>query len=252
MKQSIRKLHQHAVKHKEKILQCFISFIVLLIAIAYVAKISGPKILRFYIENGFGDCRKIPIFCIAPEIKVSHPAVNKEYLSDLILYKFSPDIEIYLPKEFRVVKESITKVYYKKRRPHGDATVYLLHEEPNFFLNLFPHLKKKGILDDYEFIRRTMFARVEEIKNLTDAFFVIMKGIFIPDLGDQTQAKMAQFSMADKKGFVNYNVIGPQHYFDCNVINNQGDFFKIYIKDKGAILDLGKIFTILSTVRKAE
>jgi hypothetical protein len=75
-----------------------------------------------------------------------------------------------------------------------------------------------------------------------------MKGIFTPDLGNQKDVKMAQFTVLDKRGFINYNLTGPDHYFDCNIFNTNQDFFKIYIKDKGASLDLDKVLTIISTV----
>jgi len=61
-----------------------------------------------------------------------------------------------------------------------------------------------------------------------------MKGIFTPDLGRQENVKMAQFKVASKRGFINYNLGQPDNYFDCNVFNEKGVFFKIYIKDKGA------------------
>jgi len=42
------------------------------------------------------------------------------------------------------------------------------------------------------------------------------------------------------------------NYFDCNIINNAGDFFKIYIKDKGASLDLDKVVAIISTAESKQ
>ena len=222
--------------------------IVLLLCLVFVAKSGGPALLRQYVQSGIGDCQKIPILCMAPTEEINSPKINKEYLKELLPCKF-PKMAINVPRNFSVYQEEIKKVYYKKmKRPHQEAAVYLLCQAPNFFVDLFPQLKKQGVQDDYGFIKRIMCAKLKNIKNLTDAFFVIMKGIFIPDLGDQKDVKMAQFTAADKRGFINYNLSKPDNYFDCNVINKQGDFFKIYIKDRGANLDLGKVLAIISTV----
>ena len=97
-----------------------------------------------------------------------------------------------------------------------------------------------------------MHARISETKNITDSFFVIMKSIFIPDLGEQGKVKMAQFALEDKKGFINYNLGRTESYFDCNVIDKEGNFFKVYIKDKGSTLDLEKLMAIISSVHKGD
>lgn len=223
--------------------------IVFLFALAFVVKFAGQSILRLYIETGIGSCHKIPILCMTPQEEIINPTINKEYSAELLPYKF-PKMEICLPKGFAVVQEGIKKIYYKKRKEqHSGAVIYLLREEPNFFVNLFPRLNRQGIIDDYEFIKRTMYAKLRDVKNLTDAFFVIMKGIFTPDLGDQKNVKMAQFRIADKKGFINYTLSHSENYFDCNIIDNDNNFFKIYIKDSGATLDLNKVLTIISTVK---
>ena len=226
--------------------------VVLILAILFVAKFGGPSILKLYIETGIGSCQKMPIFCMAPEKTIINPEVKREYIAELIPYKF-PKLEICIPEKFLVVQEKIKKVYYKKGKPQPtQSIVYLLYEEPDFFVNLFPQLKKQGIVDNYNFIKRTMSAKLKDIKNLTDAFFVIMKGIFSPDIGDQKNVKMLQFIIADKKGFINYNLTKTNNYFDCNVINRQGDFFKLYIKDTGARLNLDKVLAIISTVNRAK
>jgi hypothetical protein len=137
-------------------------------------------------------------------------------------------------------------------RQHNTPTIYVLYEPPDFFIDLFPQLKKQGISDNYGFIKRIMFAKSKEVKNLTDTFFMIMKGIFTPDLGDQKNVRMVEFKLADKKGFINYNLGKPDNYFDCNVISNAGDFFKIYIKDKGATLDLNQVLAIISMANKTK
>jgi len=224
--------------------------VVFLLALAYAVKFAGPATLRLYIESGIGDCQKIPILCMVPQEEIIRPTIDKEYIAELLPYKF-PKISILIPKGFTVVQETIKKVYYKKhKRKQAGNIIHLLYEEPDFFLKLFPHLKKQGIANDYEFIKHIMQAKIKEIKNLNDAFFVIMKGIFTPDLGEQKQVKMAQFAMPGKKGFINYNLDKSGNYFDCNIINDAGVFFKIYIKDKSARLSLGNVLTIISTVEK--
>jgi hypothetical protein len=160
-------------------------------------------------------------------------------------------MSICTPQDFAVFKEMLEKVYYKKnKRKHGGNVIYLLHEEPDFFIHLFPQLTRRGVASDYEFIKRTMFAKSKDIKNLTDAFFVIMKSVFVPGLGDSKTAKMAQFTLTDKRGFINYNLSKSGNYFDCNMFDSARNFFKIYIKDKDASLDLDKVMTIISTVNK--
>ncbi len=214
----------------------------------FVAKFAGPGILRLYVESGIGNCQKTPIFCMAPTEENNTPEINQEYAKELLPYKFSK-MSIKIPAGFSVYQETVKKVYYKKmKRPHKEAVIYLLYEAPNFFVDLFPNVKKQGIRDNYEFIKRVMYAGLEDIEDMTDVFFMIMKGIFIQDLGDQTNVTMARFNLADKRGFINYNLDESDNYFDCNVINKQGDFFKIYIKDRGANLNLDKVLAIISTV----
>lgn len=239
---------------KGNIIVKWISALILLASsIIFVGKFAGPELLKLYLKSGVGDCENIPILCMAPEENIIQININKEYLNELLPYKFPPDMQVYLPKEFTVVKERITKVYYKrKKRTSSDATFYLLYEPPDFFSNLFPQLKNRGIEDDYGIIGRTMSARLSEVKTLNDAFFIIMKGIFTPDLGDQKKVKMATFVMDDRKGFINYNLSRKENFFDCNIFDKEKHFFKIYIKDRRAALDLEKVFTIISTIKKAE
>ena len=240
--------------HKSnKAIKWVLALILLAFSIAFIAKFAGPELLKLYLKSGVGDCKNIPILCMAPEKNITQINIDKEYLNELLPYKFPPDMQVYLPKEFTVVKERITKVYYKrKKRASSDATFYLLHEPPDFFSNLFPQLKNRGIEDDYDIIYHTMSARLSEVKTVNDAFFLIMKGIFTPDLGDQKKVKMATFVMDDRKGFINYNLSLKENFFDCNIFDKEKNFFKIYIKDRRAVLDLEKVFTIISTVKKAE
>ena len=100
-------------------------------------------------------------------------------------------------------------------------------------------------------MRRLMYANLNKVNNITDAFFVIMKSIFTPDIGQQHACRMIKFELGDKRGFINYTMTKPSNYFDCNVLDHQGNFFKIYIKDSGGHLDLNNVFAIISTLKPA-
>ncbi len=222
----------------------------LLVGLLFVIKYSGPAILRFYIETGVGSCKKIPVLCITPQEEIIDPAINSEYLKRLVPYKLD-EIQIRIPKEFKVIKQKIVKVYYKKRRyDQNSATIYLLYKNPDFFIGLFPQVKKQGIHNDYEFIERVMYASPADIHNVLDAFFVVTKGIFIPDLGEQNNVKMAKFITPAQKGFIGYNIGKKGNYFNCDIITQDG-FYKVYIKDKAKLLDLEKVFSIISSIEKA-
>ncbi|MFH1458128.1 MAG: hypothetical protein ABIG31_03040 [Candidatus Omnitrophota bacterium] len=224
-------------------------FVILILGILFVAKFSGPEFLRMYVETGTGTCQKIPILCMVPSETIINPKINNEFIGSLVPYEF-PKMSISMPKGFAVIQETIKKAYYKrKKRPYAEKVVYMLHQPPGFFVGLYPQLSKAGVTSDYEFIKRTMHANLGKIKNVADAFFVIMKGIFTPGLGDQNNVKMVEFHSRGKKGFINYNL--AHTYFDCNVINEIGGFSKIYIKDKDASLDLNKVLAILDTIKDA-
>lgn len=219
-----------------------------LAGILFVIRFGGPSILKLYIETGIGDCQKIPILCLAPPEEMVKTKVNQEYIRELSAAKF-PKMTISVPKGFSVVQERVKKVYYKrgKRTEPSESIIYIDRQDPDFLINLFPRFKKYGIKDDFELMRRTMSAKIDSIKNLNDAFFVILKSVFTPDLGNQNSAQMLQVAIANKRCFVNYNVAGADNYFDFNVYDDRGYYFKIYIKDKGARLDLDKALTIIST-----
>ena len=225
--------------------------IALSFALAFVIKFAGPSILRQYISYGIGDCKTIPILCMQPEEKIFTPEINNEYLGTLVPQTF-PRMSISVPKGFNLVQELIKKTYYKKRHPNHKAAIYLLPQKPNDFIKLYPDVQKQGVRDNHEFIRRLMNAGLDKIDNLTDAFFVIMKSVFTPDIGNQKIAKMIKFKIGDKEGFINYTMAKPDNYFDCNVLDSKGNFFKVYIKDTGARLDLNNVFTIISTVKPIE
>jgi hypothetical protein len=222
----------------------------LVAALLFIAKFAGPSILKLYIETGIGDCRKIPILCAAPQETINDPEINKEYLAELVPHNFAK-MTLLVPKGFTVVQERVTKVYYKKRKPKDAGSVfYMYHQEAGFFPKLFPQLQKEGVISNYDFMKRAMQARITNIKTLNDAFFVIVKGILTPDLGDQNNLKMAEFKLSepDVKGFINYSLAGDKNYFDLNIIDSSGSFFKIYIKDLEHKLDLDKVLAVISTV----
>lgn len=234
---------------KRKVSKLFLSTIVFILAVLYLVKFGGPAILKTYIQLGIGSCQKIPILCRVPEKELT-PRTDKDYLAQLLPYNF-PGIEIRLPKGFTAIEGEINKVYYKRHhQPRRDAAVYLFSKNPQFFIGLFPQVKIYGINDDYTFLSRAMHAKIDNIKNLTDTFFVIMKSVFTPDLGDQRNVRIAEFKIKDKRGFISYTLGNSENYFDCNILDTQGDFFKVYIKDKGAQLDLDKVFSIISSVNK--
>jgi hypothetical protein len=226
--------------------------VAVLFSLAFIVVVHGPKMLRLYIEGGIGNCQSIPILCMEPGNDLVRAQANKEYIAELLAYTF-PRMSISVPKGFTVVQEVVKKVYYKKlKRSREGARIYLLREEKKFFINLFPQLTRAGVADDYEFIKRMMYANLKGIKGLPDAFFIVIKGIFTPDLGDQKNVLMIRLAVEDKKGFLSYNLGNEINYFDCNIFNDRGDFFKIYIRDQGATLDLEKVFSIISTVKPVD
>ncbi|MDP2927505.1 MAG: hypothetical protein Q8N80_01735 [Candidatus Omnitrophota bacterium] len=222
--------------------------ILLIIALAFIIKFAGPNILRQYISYGIGNCKITPILCMQPEEKIFAPQINNEYLDTLVPHAF-PKMSVCVPKGFALVQELIKKQYYKKRHANNKAVIYLLIQEPGGFIKLYPDVQKQGVRDNYEFIRRLMYAHLDQVNNITDAFFLVMKSVFTPDIGNQNTAKMIRFQIKDKKGFINYTMARPDNYFDCNVSDADGNFFKVYIKDIGALLDLNNVFAIISTLR---
>lgn len=236
---------------KKRFVKYITNTAVLLFALVLAAKLAGPGILRLYIESGIGDCKKIPILCMEPAQQIINPNINKECILESLPYNF-PKLSICVPKGFTVIQERIKKVYYNKKRQHerNSPVIYLLYEKPGFFANLYPQLKKEGIKDNYEFVKRIMFANLHNMNSLSDAFFVIMKSVFTPDIGSQNNVVMAEFSMEAFRGFINYNLSKPNQYFDCNIINSTGAYFKMYIKDIGASLDLNKVMGIITTIKE--
>lgn len=225
----------------------------LILGLGFVIKFAGPNLLKQYISYGIGDCKDIPILCMEPEEKIIRPQDPPlNYIMTLVPQEF-PRMVVSCPKGFTIIQELIKKPFYKKnRRLDKGAAIYLLHQEPGAFLKLYPQVRKQGVNDNYEFLQRLTFANLSKVKNLTDGFFLIMKSVFTPDIGSQPSAKMIRFQMHDKKGFINYNLLLPDNYFDCDIIDSRDNFYKVYIKDRGARLDLNKVFAIISTIKPLE
>ncbi|MBL7070257.1 MAG: hypothetical protein ISS27_02145 [Candidatus Omnitrophica bacterium] len=234
-------------KVKDRFIKSIAITIFILVSIAMVIKFQGALFLRMYVMFGIGDCAKIPILCMTPGERVISESFDQQEPEDFISHIFS-DMSIRVPRGFTVVEREIKRVYYKKNKHIGKgAIIYLLYRPPGSFMSLYPQLKDSGVYSDYEFFRRLMFADERKIKSINDAFFVIMKGIFTPDLGDQTKVQMAALNLEEISGFINYNIGGKENYFDCNIFDSQGNYFKIYIRDTKAVLDLDKVLAIIST-----
>lgn len=232
---------------KDRFIKSITITIFILASIALVIKFQGPLFLRMYIRFGVGDCAKIPILCMTPGERVISESLDHQEREDFIVHDF-PNMSIRVPRGFTVVQREIKRVYYKKNKHIGKgAIIYLLYREPGSFMSLYPQLKGSGVDSDYEFFRRLMFADERKIKSINDAFFVIMKGIFTPDLGDQREVRMAALNLEELSGYINYNIEGDQNYYDCNIFDSQGNYFKIYIRDTKAMLDLDKVLAIIST-----
>jgi len=226
------------------------NIIVLGLSIAFIIKFAGPNILRQYVIYGIGDCKNIPILCMAPGEKIiQSTTIENDYSQELVLQSF-PQLSILCPKGFAITQELIKRPYYKKHKwLDKGKIIYLLYQEPGEFLRLYPDVKKQGVKDNYEFMERLTSANLSKIENITDAFFVIMKSVFTPDLGDQKIVKMTRFQTQQFRGFLNYNLGVADSYYDCNILDAQDNFYKVYIKDKGNTLDLNKVFMIISTIK---
>jgi hypothetical protein len=223
--------------------------IALIFAIEFSFYFAGPALLRAYVVTGIGDYQAMHLLYAVPQKEIVNPKVDKRYLAELTRYTLS-GLQILAPKNFTLVKERVHKVYYKRKaRQQAGSVIYLLHQPPGFFMNLFPQARKQGVKNDYEFFLHTMYATIEGMNDFSDAFFVIIKTIFTPGMGDQKEIKIIEFSSPHQKGFVTFNLTPKENYFDCNIIDSQGDFLKVYIKDKGATLDLDKVLQIISTLK---
>lgn len=236
--------------NSKRLLNYSINTLLLCLSLAFIIRFGGSSILKQYIAYGIGSCKNIPILCMEPnELIIQPQPANQDYLQGLVLQKF-PRMSILCPKGFSVVQELIKRPYYKKNRwLDKGKIIYLLPQEPGEFLKLYPDVKKQGVKNNYDFIERLNSANLNKLKNITDAFFIIMKSVFTPDLGNQGIVKMIRFNLPNSRGFINYNLSYPDNYFDCNVIDSADNFYKVYIKDIGNTLDLNKVFAIISTIK---
>jgi hypothetical protein len=229
----------------KKTLRSIYIYSALVLGIVFVVKFGAPSLLKFYVQSGIGDCRNIPILCMNP-VTCSADLQTGDNLPDSIPY-ISDSLTASVPKGFAVVEEILSKPFYKKhKRMDKGNIVYLLRKDKGFFVALFPQVKAGN---DYEFIKSVMYAKITDIKNITDTFFVIMKGVFIPDLGDQNNVKMCSLELEGMKGFINYNLGKRENLFDCNFIGRDGSFYKVYIKDRERKLDLAKVSELIVSLR---
>jgi hypothetical protein len=139
---------------RSKLLRIFAALVFIALAAVVFVKKAGPAFLRLYVQKGLGDCHDQAVFCVIPfgEVKATSP--DKEYLATLAIYRFD-DVSILAPKDMKVVRGPDMKVYYKKRPWKASGSmVYLLHEPPGFFTNLYPQLASHGIYNDYDFLLR--------------------------------------------------------------------------------------------------
>jgi len=237
---------------RRNITRAISSFAIFIAAILFVAIFGGPNILKGYIKAGIGGCDKIPILCKSPVQEITIPKIEREFADTLIPYKFSR-LSLSAPKGFSVIQELEKKPYYKKRMSsHKESFIYTFRQGPGYFIKLFPQVKNAGVSDNYAFIKRLNSSDINKVKNIIDAFFVILKSIFTPDIGDQNKVVMAYFSGGGKRGFISYNLFDKEYYFDCNLVDDNGDFFKVYIKDAEGALGLKEVLAIISTLRRQE
>jgi len=230
----------------------FLILILCLISIYFVIQVKGVTFLRRYLETGIGTCAEIPILCKNPTERIINPELNSSFKKELIPHEFNR-MRVSIPKGFGLIQETIKKAYYKRRQSEGaNQVIYVLYQEKDFFIKLYPQIAQRGIKNDYQFMKRVVFGRIDTVSNLVDAFFVIMKSIFTPNIGDQKTVRMAQFSMKGFQGFISYNIGQNGNYYDCNIFNNLGGYFKVYIRDKKQLLGLPEVFTIISTLKEVD
>jgi hypothetical protein len=235
---------------KEKFSKILTIALVLIGTLGLLVWLGGPMLLKNYIKMGIGDCKKIPILCMLPNDEVLVPDINPETAKQYIEYSF-PKMSVKAPKGFSVVQEMIKRFYYdKKTRKNSRSIIYVLYEEKGYFPQLFPEARKAGINSNYDFIKRTMNSQPQNIKSISDAFFVIMKSIFIPDVGNQKNAVMTRFRIGEKNGFITYNLDKSGNFFSCDMADNTDTYFKVYVKDTDAKLGLNDVFAIISTLKE--
>lgn len=234
---------------KDKITRIIIITLFSSVCAAFVVKFGGPAILRGYIASTLGDCKKIPVYCMSPGDFTDPMCADTAYIRRELIQCQMFKMQLCIPRGFLVVEEKTRKIYRKRKpNPSGDSVIFLFHKPPGFFTGLFPQLKKNGILNDYDFLKTVMNTRLDKVNTINEVFFMIMKGVFICDLGPQKNAQMLSFASGPRKGFINYNLTPSGNYFDAKFVDEKEGFFSIYIKDKNKELDLKKACAIISTM----
>ncbi len=237
------------MKLRKRLLKYFLIALFVTFGLVYAIKQGGPATLRLYIESGIGNCIEIPIMCVSPEDKFHEAKLDSEFIVGLHEYQLD-QIHIHTPEGFKVVKQKITMQYYKKKKDKTKgSTIYIVQKPVDFFVILFSDVTKNSIKNDYDFVSRVMNAKINRIMNLQDAFFVIMKGIFTPDLGEQASVRIVKVKVGKFNGFISYNYDPLGNYFDCNLLEEGGGYYKVYIKDKAKKLNLDDVVSIISTIR---
>ncbi len=223
--------------------------VVLGAAVLFIVRFGGPQLLTFYVRSGLGQEVHLPLFYSSLSEEREVPAVSEQVLSRLKPTRME-DVELGVPKEFVIVKGALKRSYYKKWPPKSAGSqIHLLTQQKNYFVQLNPQVAAQGVRDDYEFLRRVQDARLDRIRSVTDAFFVIMKGIFTPDLGDQTDVRMGTFILPGKRGFLTESHAAEGDFYDCNFFDDRDRYFKLYIKDPTRSLSRAGVLAIVSTVR---
>jgi hypothetical protein len=236
-------------KKSNRLLNKIPAAIFLFILLFFAFSFAAPTILRRYLELGIGSCKKIPVLCLLPQQKYFNIVQNAR--QDFIPFNFDR-LKVSVPKGFSVIQELDKRYFYKKKKYlNKGSVIYTLRQDPGYFVSLFRDTKKYGINNNYDFIRRVAFASQKNIKGLNDAFFVVMKGIFIPDLGKQDNVEIGYFELKDKKGFIAFNMQGEHSYFNLDLVDINDNYYKIYIRDEGRKLDLEDVFGIALSLRSS-
>ncbi len=232
---------------RNKLIKYALIAALLALGVIFVAKNFGSEVLKSYVTYTIGGCDKNPLLCARPSQVLDTSAFICPDSADFLPYRFDK-VSIKVPKGFKVVNEKVIKVYYKRRASrYNEAAVYIFSQQPGFFVDLFPQLKKGLVVSDYDFISRVMNADLNRTANVDDVFFVITKSIFIPCMGSQKNLKITSFERGGRKGFIVYNMDPGDNYFDCDFVDRNLSFYKIYIRDKGARLDLNDVFAIIDS-----
>lgn len=227
----------------------FALLLILGAAVLFIIRFGGPQLLSFYVRSGLGKEVHLPIFYSARKEERAVTAVSEQVLAQLRPTRME-NVELGVPKEFVIFKGALKRSYYKKWPPKSAGSqIHLLTQPKNYFVRLNPQVMAQGVSDDYEFLRRVQDARLDRIRSISDAFFVIMKGIFTPDLGDQKDLRTVTFTLPGKRGFLTESHASEGDFYDCNFFDDRDRYFKLYIKDLNRSLSRSGVLAIVSTVR---